>query len=256
MENLFNRSARISVVKFSGLLLLGFVLYFGQIRDSSAVTLLNYCTPATNISYETEGNGIGVKADNIVKYISGDPSIYYRHIVAYRIAGHSAWNYKTIAMITRLNDANSWWYDPHIRDLRPNTLFEVQLINRCSSNKIPTGGHDIGGSVQSVSGIFNVSTGDPAPCHDTPAGIKLQHSKPAGGKSVIFWGDGSAAGWQLGYRQVGTGRWIGGIHNLTWKAFTISGLQPNTKYEVFIRPSCGPWRPGKWGATHVVDTTQ
>jgi hypothetical protein len=267
MENLFSRSTGKSAVKFSGLLLLGFVLFFCHIKNSSAVTILRYCSPATNISFQTEGNGIGVSASNIVRYISGNPSIYFRHIVAYRISGHSSWDYKTVGYITRLNDANSWWSDPHIRDLRPNTQYEAQLINRCSSNKIPTGGHDIGGSVQSVSGIFNVSTGPapndptgptpndptgPGPCNKTPAGITLQHTKPAGGKSIVHWGDGSAEGWQLGYRQVGTGRWIGGIHNLTWKAFTVSGLQPKIFYEVFIRPTCGPGRPGKWGARHLI----
>lgn len=84
---------------------------------------------------------------------------------------------------------------------------------------------------------------DEVPSCPRPSNFTLNSSTT--NSLVLSWTTGGATNWQIQYRPIGsTGPFT--IVNASSNPFTLSGLNPSTSYEIFVRDSCGAGDVSRW----------
>ena len=72
--------------------------------------------------------------------------------------------------------------------------------------------------------------------------------------AVITWTDTRAEEWSVRYRTYNVGEWTV-VNNLTVKSYTMTGLSPETEYEVQVRNDCSASSSSSWTSSKCFTTT-
>ncbi len=70
----------------------------------------------------------------------------------------------------------------------------------------------------------------------------------------LDWQSGGASNWNISYGSPGTAAGAGTIVNAGSNPFNLTGLSPNTTYDIFVRDSCGPGDVSLWTGPLTITT--
>lgn len=104
-------------------------------------------------------------------------------------------------------------------------------------------------AVQQGNGLANETSIDdikiePAP--SCPRPLDLQFISSLGSSAGFQWTSGGATAWQMQYGPTGFSLGNGTIQNISSNPGILTGLSPNTSYDVYVRDSCGPGEVSAW----------
>lgn len=94
---------------------------------------------------------------------------------------------------------------------------------------------------------------DEAPSCPEPQNINVLAVGP--NNANLSWLSGGATNWNVSYGAVGVAANAGTIVNAASNPFNLTGLSPNTSYDVWIRDSCGPGDVSVWAGPITIKTT-
>lgn len=155
--------------------------------------------------------------------------------------GGASWtNLQTITGAQQTSQGAAWLES--IIDISAYAGDTVQI--RFTANKTTFGN-------QSDIAIDDISIDDAPNC---PKPTLLQVTNTTATEITISWTTGGASDWQIEYGPTGFANGSGTIINTSTNPFTITGLTPNTGYDMYVRDSCSATEVSEWSAV-AFDTT-
>lgn len=191
--------------------------------ESPPIDLTPLTDPELTFWYHMFGGNIG----NLDVEVSDDGGATWSNVFsisgAQQTAGTSAWTEVVVSLTSYANDT---------------------IILRFTGDKTTFG------NAADIS-IDDVSIDD-APTCPKPSGLTV--TAVSTNSITVSWTTGGASDWQIEYGPIGFANGSGTLINVPSNPYTITGLNPKTGYDIYVRDSCGMGDVSDW-ALPEDDTT-